>query len=83
MTERPPRTDRRLMMNIKITMDRAVPVDSTATARQQRFGALPPRITYAEMTEEKPDGPQDRASDGYNPEASWMHFSCLALDLGL
>jgi hypothetical protein len=57
--------------------------DSAAITRSERFGALPPRITFAEMTEEKADDPKERAADGYNAEGSFMHFSCLALDLGL
>jgi hypothetical protein len=56
-------------------------VDSAALARQARFGKLPERISYSDMVEEK--APSPKAGDGYDPEASWMQFSCLALDLGL
>lgn len=55
--------------------------DPAAAARHARFGTLPERIRYEDMTEEKAVTPQD--VDRYNPESSWNHFNCLALDLGL
>ncbi|MET8584692.1 hypothetical protein ABZX39_28025 [Streptomyces collinus] len=54
-----------------------------AAARHARFGKLPERIRFHEMTEEKQAGPSASAVGSYDPEASWNHFSCLALDLGL
>ncbi|MFH8407035.1 hypothetical protein ACH4FX_19870 [Streptomyces sp. NPDC018019] len=56
--------------------------DNATTTRHATFGKLPERIPYEDMVTEKavPDG---RARDTYNPEGSWNHFSCLALDLGL
>ncbi|MEU8591971.1 hypothetical protein AB0C59_34105 [Streptomyces sp. NPDC048664] len=58
-------------------------VDSGATARRARFGALPPRIRYEDMTEERPATAGDPARHAYDPEGSWRSFSCLAVDLGL
>ncbi|MER5910375.1 hypothetical protein ABT124_07690 [Streptomyces sp. NPDC001982] len=58
-------------------------MDSAAMARHARFGKLPERISYSDMVEEKPAVPSDPARDAYNPEGSWMNFSCFAADLGL
>jgi hypothetical protein len=58
-------------------------MDSTAAARRARFGKLPERIHYEDMVEEKAATPNDPARYAYNPEGSWMSFSCLAADLGL
>jgi hypothetical protein len=58
-------------------------VDSAAAARQARFGKLPERIRFEDMVEEKQATSNDPARDAYNPEGSWMSFSCLAADLGL
>ncbi|GHJ99750.1 hypothetical protein SY2F82_15480 [Streptomyces sp. Y2F8-2] len=58
-------------------------VDSAAAARQARFGTLPERIRFEDMVEEKQATPNDPARNAYNPEGSWMSFSCLAADLGL
>ncbi|MEU4037978.1 hypothetical protein [Streptomyces collinus] len=54
-----------------------------AAARHARFGKLPEPIRFHEMTEEKQAAPSASAAVSYDPEASWNHFSCLALDLGL
>lgn len=54
-----------------------------AAARRARFGALPERIRYEDMVEEKKAEPNDPARYAYDPEGSWMSFSCLAVDLGL
>ncbi|MFE9499695.1 hypothetical protein [Streptomyces collinus] len=56
---------------------------TAAAARHARFGKLPERIRFHEMTEEKQAAPSASAVGSYDPEASWNHFSCLALDLGL
>jgi hypothetical protein len=58
-------------------------MDPAAAARHARFGKLPERIRYEHMVEEKDVAPKSLAADAYNPEGSWQHFSCLALDLGL
>ncbi|MER6979145.1 hypothetical protein [Streptomyces carpinensis] len=57
-------------------------VDSAAAARHARFGKLPERIRYEDMVEEKAATPRDAVRDAYDPEGSWMSFSCLAADLG-
>lgn len=67
--------ERRLTVNTRETLDNA------AAVRHARFGKLPERIRYEEMVEEKAVTAQD--DDRYNPEASFNHFNCLALDLGL
>lgn len=56
---------------------------AAAAARHARFGKLPERIRFDEMVEEKVVEPNASAIASYNPEGSWNHFSCLALDLGL
>ncbi|MFF4214032.1 hypothetical protein ACFYZE_32745 [Streptomyces sp. NPDC001796] len=58
-------------------------VDSAAAARQARFGKLPERISFEDMVEEEQATSNDPARDAYNPEGTWMSFSCLAADLGL
>lgn len=64
------------MESIKITVQ-----DGAAAARQARFGRLPERIRFEDMVQEQ------RAAavtgDEYNPERSFISYSCLALDLGL
>ncbi|MDT3398397.1 hypothetical protein RKE29_17375 [Streptomyces sp. B1866] len=57
--------------------------DSAAAARRARFGALPERIRYEDMVEEKTATPKDPARFAYDPERVWLSFSCLAADLGL
>ncbi|MFE3147202.1 hypothetical protein ACFXJ6_11140 [Streptomyces sp. NPDC059218] len=63
--------------NVEIT------VDSAAAARHERFGKLPERVPYQDMVEVRPASPNEPARDAYDPEGSWMSFSCLAADLGL
>lgn len=58
-------------------------VDSAAAARHARFGKLPERIRFEDMAKVKVAAPHDPVRDAYNPEGSWMSFSCLAADLGL
>ncbi|MFD7668730.1 hypothetical protein [Streptomyces sp. NPDC059788] len=55
---------------------------ATAAVRHAKFGKLPDRIPYEDMVTEKTSS-DSRGQDAYNPEGSWNHFSCLALDLGL
>ncbi|MER6077868.1 hypothetical protein [Streptomyces sp. NPDC001833] len=57
--------------------------DEAAAARIARFGKLPERVQFHEMVEEKKAAPSGAEIASYNPEGSWNHFSCLALDLGL
>ncbi|MEU6423087.1 hypothetical protein ACWDSD_41250 [Streptomyces spiralis] len=58
-------------------------VDVAASARIARFGKLPERIRYEDMTEVREVSPNGGIGASYNPEGSWQYFSCLALDLGL
>ena len=46
-----------------------------------RFRALPERIAFADMVEERP--PADRPTPGYDPDGLAVRFACLAADLGL
>jgi len=65
-----------------MVMNKELATDAEAAIRHARFGKLPERIRYEDMTAEAevaPGGP----GDGYNPENSWKFYSCLALDLGL
>jgi hypothetical protein len=61
------------------TVDTDTTVDAAAQARRARFGTLPGPIPYSAMIEEQPATP--RAGDGYDAERSWLHYSCVALDL--
>ncbi|MGW7381430.1 hypothetical protein [Streptomyces sp. NPDC054794] len=64
-------------MNKELAADAAA-----AAARHARFGKLPERIRFEDMTQEVESGAGGTATT-YNPEGSWQYFSCLALDLGL
>ncbi|GAA3042906.1 hypothetical protein [Kitasatospora sp. NPDC006786] len=57
--------------------------DPAAEARHARYGTLPERIRFEDMTEEAAGGPGGAANDAYNPESSWNFYNCLAVDLGL
>jgi hypothetical protein len=50
-------------------------------AREARFGALPDRVPFAEMVEEKQALPANQATDSYDPDSLGIRFSCLAADL--
>ncbi|MFE2211678.1 hypothetical protein ACFW93_06800 [Streptomyces canus] len=52
-----------------------------AAVRHARFGSLPERIRFDDMTTEVEVGGVNPSS--YDPEGSWKFYSCLALDLGL
>lgn len=52
-----------------------------AAARHARFGKLPERVRFEDMTEEVEAAPAGVTA--YNPEGEWQYYSCLALDLGL
>jgi hypothetical protein len=64
-------------MNEKLT------VDADAAARQARYGRLPERIRFEDMSEEVEAAQSGGVNASYNPEGSWKHYSCLAFDLGL
>ncbi|MEU9044939.1 MULTISPECIES: hypothetical protein [unclassified Kitasatospora] len=57
--------------------------DPAAEARHARYGSLPERIRFEDMTEGVDTGPSGQAGDPYNPEGSWTFYNCLAVDLSL
>ncbi|MBU3865738.1 hypothetical protein KN815_17155 [Streptomyces sp. 4503] len=66
-------------MNKELTTDAA----AAAALRHARYGRLPERIRFEDMTEEAEAAPGGDAKGSYDPEGSWKYYSCLALDLGL
>ncbi|WP_329344833.1 hypothetical protein OG866_45115 (plasmid) [Streptomyces sp. NBC_00663] len=65
-------------------MNKALTTEAAESAvRHARFGKLPERISFEDMTEAVESAPTAGANSSYNPEASWKYYSCLALDLGL
>ncbi|ALV31786.1 hypothetical protein [Streptomyces sp. CdTB01] len=54
-----------------------------AAVRHARFGKLPERIRFEDMTEAVEAAPAGAVNASYDPEGSWKYYSCLALDLGL
>ncbi|MFE3034725.1 hypothetical protein ACFXKY_24155 [Streptomyces canus] len=65
-------------MNKELTAEAA-----EAAVRHTRFGKLPERIRFDDMTEAVDVAPAGRVNGAYDPEGSWKFYSCLALDLGL
>ncbi|MGW2373926.1 MULTISPECIES: hypothetical protein [Kitasatospora] len=57
--------------------------EQAAEIRKARFGALPERVPFEDMVEEKAVLPAYQAVDAYDPDALAVRFSCLAADLGL
>ncbi|MBC2875582.1 hypothetical protein H7K43_11010 [Streptomyces sp. TYQ1024] len=57
--------------------------DSYSAVRQARFGALPERIAYEDMTEEKAAAPAAPPEYGGGDPGVRTHLGCLAWDLGL
>jgi hypothetical protein len=57
--------------------------DADAAIRSARFGRLPERIRFEDMTQEVEAEPSGGVNGAYDPEASFKYYSCLALDLGL
>ncbi|MGW4381042.1 hypothetical protein [Kitasatospora sp. NPDC004531] len=55
--------------------------DPAAGARRARFGALPERIAFEDMVEERP--PAARPPAAHDPDSASARFSCQAADLGL
>ncbi|MFE8950538.1 hypothetical protein [Streptomyces sp. NPDC007856] len=56
--------------------------DTDDAIRRARFGRLPERIRFEDMTQEVVAVPGQTANI-YDPEGAFKHYSCLALDLGL
>ncbi|MDQ0681338.1 hypothetical protein QFZ56_000301 [Streptomyces achromogenes] len=65
-----------------LAMNGRLATDAAADARHVRYGSLPERIRFEDMTEEVATA-QGGRDDPYGPDGSWKFFSCLALDLGL
>jgi hypothetical protein len=63
---------------MEVTMDAAA-----AAVRHARFGKLPERVRFEDMTEEAATEPSGGVKASYDPEGTWQFYSCLALDLGL
>ncbi|MEU4301665.1 hypothetical protein [Kitasatospora aureofaciens] len=57
--------------------------EQAAAIRKARFGALPERVVFEDMVEEKAVLPTYPAADTLAPDALAIRFSCLAADLGL
>ncbi|MFB7758172.1 hypothetical protein ACFC18_52845 [Streptomyces sp. NPDC056121] len=68
-----------------LIMDKSVAIDGevAAAARHARYGELPARIRFEDMTEGVEAEVNVGANAAYDPERSWNYYSCLALDLGL
>ena len=63
-------------------MNKHLSDDAAAVSRHDRYGTLPERVRFEDMTEEV-ETERGASATTYNPEASWKYYSCLALDLGL
>ncbi|WP_406517345.1 hypothetical protein [Streptomyces sp. NBC_00134] len=61
----------------------AMDTDTATAARHARYGKLPARIRFEDMTEEVEAEGNVGVNAAYDPERSWNFYSCLALDLGL
>ncbi|MFE5586130.1 hypothetical protein [Kitasatospora sp. NPDC056531] len=57
--------------------------EQAAEVRKARFGALPERVAFEDMVEEKAVLSANQAVAAYDPDALAVRFSCLAADLGL
>lgn len=64
-------------------MSQEATMDTAAAARHARFGKLPERIRYEDMTEAVQSEPNGGANTSPGETAAYRTFSCLALDLGL
>ncbi|GGJ29269.1 hypothetical protein GCM10010121_045660 [Streptomyces brasiliensis] len=58
-------------------------MDAAAAVRHARFGKLPERIRFEDMTEVVESGPHDGAKTSHEDVGVGHTFTCLALDLGL
>ncbi|MFE6867563.1 hypothetical protein ACFVFS_13455 [Kitasatospora sp. NPDC057692] len=57
--------------------------DPAAEARRARFGRLPERIRFEDMTGTAAAGPGAGSGSGYDPDGSFRFYNCLAVDLAL
>jgi hypothetical protein len=67
----------------RTAMSENVTTDTATATRHARYGRLPERIRFEDMTEEVETVPGGGANASYDPEGNWKYYSCLALDLGL
>ncbi|MFF4763214.1 hypothetical protein [Streptomyces sp. NPDC001292] len=63
-------------------MNQEATMDAAAAARHARFGKLPERIRFEDMTQVVESEPNGGANASYD-EAQGHTLTCLALDLGL
>jgi hypothetical protein len=70
-------------MKWSMVMENELAMDADAVVRQTRFGKLPERISFDDMTSGMKVDPRGTGGTAYDPENSWKFYSCLALDLGL
>ncbi|MEU5594980.1 hypothetical protein [Streptomyces sp. NPDC020298] len=64
-------------------MNEELAMNAATAARLARYGRLPERIRFEEMTEEVEAASGGTVNTAYGPDGSWKYYSCLALDLGL
>ncbi|MGP4045968.1 hypothetical protein [Streptomyces sp. 2A115] len=64
-------------------MNQEATMDTAAVTRRARFGKLPERIRYEDMTEAAESAPSGGANTSSEDTGTWRTSSCLALDLGL
>ncbi|WAZ25767.1 hypothetical protein STRCI_007283 [Streptomyces cinnabarinus] len=64
-------------------MNQEAASDGATAARQARFGKLPERVRFEDMTEGAETEPNGGVNASYQDVGAWRTFSCLALDLGL
>ncbi|CCK25546.1 hypothetical protein BN159_1167 [Streptomyces davaonensis JCM 4913] len=64
-------------------MNQEVATDTATVARHARFGKLPERVRFEDMTEVTESDPNGGANASHQDVGAWRTFSCLALDLGL
>ncbi|RNG23530.1 hypothetical protein [Streptomyces botrytidirepellens] len=56
--------------------------ENAAVVRKARFGALPERVAYEDLVEERPALP-GKSVDVHDTDSLAVRFSCLAADLGV
>jgi hypothetical protein len=70
-------------MKWRLAMSQEATMGAAAAARRARFGKLPERIRYEDMSGVVQSEPSGGANTLPEETAAWRTFSCLALDLGL
>lgn len=64
-------------------MNQEAEMDAAAAVRHARFGKLPERIRYEDMTEVVEAETHGGVNVSPEDVGAWRTFSCLALDLGI